>query len=87
MKKCPVCKGTRQDPAYSEIPVKCPNCNGSGTVNNPIDKEETQEIIKEYLKEKLEVIVRRDGYNETLLVVDLILDGEVIDTDNVSMQY
>ncbi len=29
---CPVCHGTRQDPAYSQIPVKCRQCNGIGEV-------------------------------------------------------
>ena len=27
---CPVCEGKRQDPAFSQIPVKCPACNGTG---------------------------------------------------------
>jgi phage FluMu protein Com len=27
---CPVCDGKRQDPAFSQIPVKCPACNGTG---------------------------------------------------------
>jgi hypothetical protein len=30
---CPVCRGTRQDPAYSEIPVNCPACGGTGKRN------------------------------------------------------
>lgn len=52
-----------------------------------MSKEEIEAIVKEYLKAHLEIVVRRDGYNEQLLVVDVILDGEVVDTDNVSMQY
>ena len=30
VKVCPVCCGTRQDPAYSQIPVVCSSCNGIG---------------------------------------------------------
>ncbi len=30
---CPVCNGTRQDPAYSHIPVNCPACQGTGIRN------------------------------------------------------
>jgi ferredoxin-thioredoxin reductase catalytic subunit len=27
---CPVCRGTRQDPAYSQLPANCPACGGTG---------------------------------------------------------
>lgn len=30
VKVCPVCRGTRQDPAYLQISVVCHSCNGTG---------------------------------------------------------
>ena len=44
-------------------------------------------FLKEYLKENLKVSVSREGYHEQLLMVSIVLDGEEIDSDSVSIQY
>lgn len=45
--------------------------------------EEIKELIKEYIKEKLDVSVSRDGYNDELILVSITLDGEEIASDTV----
>lgn len=45
--------------------------------------EEIKQLIKEYITEKLDVSVSRDGYNDELILVSITLDGEEIASDTV----
>lgn len=45
--------------------------------------EEIKELVKQYIKENLDIFVSREGYNEELIMVSVTLDGEEIASDTV----
>ena len=45
--------------------------------------EEIKELFKQYIKEKLDISVSREGYNEELIMVSVTLDGEEVASDTV----
>ena len=42
---CPSCKGTKKDTNGCGMRIACVECNGTGIVDEDIDKEPTKEII------------------------------------------
>jgi len=45
--------------------------------------EEIKELVKQYIKENLDVFASRDGYNDELILVSITLEGEEIASDTV----
>lgn len=45
--------------------------------------EEIKQLIKDYIKENLDIFISRSGYNDELIIVEVTLEGEEVAKDSV----